>query len=88
MNYNTIIEYKTSWRIPLRKKTSDTWTCTFSISCITKVQHTLESSNQQSYKPWIKVPCKHGFWVLNVGNTFDREASKVKLKNSNKADYF
>lgn len=25
--------------------------------------------------------------VLNIGNKFDREASKVKLQNSRKADY-
>lgn len=33
------------------------------------------------------MPCKRGFYIFNNGNTFDREASKVKLKNSNKADY-
>lgn len=71
------------------KKTPDTLTCALSISCITKVQNTLESSNQHSLKRQerIKVPCKGGFYVCNICNTFDREASKVKLKNSNKAGY-
>lgn len=63
----------------------DTFTCALSISCITKVQNTLESSNQHSFIR-IKVPCKHGFSVLNIDNTFDREASKVKLEKL-KADH-
>lgn len=41
---------------------------------------TLESSNQQSYKKKrIKVPCKRGFYVLDIGDTFDREAGRVIL---------
>lgn len=79
MNYNAVIKHILELLFLRVKKMPDTFLCALSISCITKVQNTLESSNQQSYKKRIKVPCKHGFYVLKIGNTSDREASKVKL---------